>query len=182
MILPLVDLVMSVVPFKFTTLVWRFGALGLFASAVSAPILVLFLIYALANTVGDRKIMIACGVIAALLTILLLGGMGSFALDALQMKSRIPAARVTQLYTASAQAMLKLALQSVASLVLAISIFRTLRDPKLAPAKAIRNPAANLLVGRSIPNRPIERADPGAALSAGDSRTGPAATPATSDE
>ena len=173
MVLPLLDLGMSVWPVKLTTIVWRFGTMGLFASAVGAPLLVLFLIYALAYSVGDRKVVIGCGVVAGIFALMLLVGTGSFTLDALQMKSRVPVARLSQFYTASAQATIKLSLQGFAALILTVSIIRTIRDPKLASAKPERNPSANLVVGRSIGARTIERADQsGAARALADGSAG----------
>ncbi|MEP6622472.1 MAG: hypothetical protein ABJE47_24690 [bacterium] len=160
LLLPLVDVFMSVMPFKPDTVAWRFGAFGLFASAVGAPLLVLFLIYGLATVFGDRKIVIVCGIISALFALLLLGGFGSFALDALQMRSRVPAAAMPKFYAASAQAVIKLSLQALAALVLTVNIFKVLRDPKFAPRKVDRSPAANLVVGRSSSlHRPIDRGD-----------------------
>ena len=159
--LPLVDTVMSVLPIKLDAFAWRFGAMGLFASAVGAPLLVLFLIYALAFAMGDRKVIAACGVMAAVLALIMLVGVVSFSLDALQMKSRIQAAGQLRFYTASVQATLKLVLQGIASLVFAVSAFRALGDRKLAAPKIDRRPSASLVVGRSISNRAVERAEPG---------------------
>lgn len=190
MVLPLVDMFMSVMPMKPAMVAWRFGTVGLFASAVGAPLLVLFLIYVLALSVGDLKVVVVCGAVAALLALLLIGGTGTFALDALQMKARVQAAGLPRFYTASAQAVIKLILQGIASVVLAISIFRTVRNPRLAAAKPERNPAANLLVGRSMSTRPIDRGEHAGAPRASADGAGSvrplnenaAITPATTDE
>ena len=164
MVLPLVDLVMSLSPLRPTTLMWRFGAVGLLASAIGAPLLVLFLVYVLAYFAGDRKVMIVCGVVAAVFALLMIAGSGTFALDALQMKRRIQAAAQSRFLLASAQAMFKMGLQGLASLVLAVSAFRTLRGAKSLPGpRTEARPSSNLLVGRPSVGRPAALEAPVAA-------------------
>jgi hypothetical protein len=149
MILPLVDLLISLSPLRPTTLMWRFGAVGLLASAIGAPLLVLFLIFALAYFSGDRKVMIACAVVAALVSLVMFAGAGTFALDALQMKRRVQAAAQPRFIMASGQALMKMGLQGLAALVLAVSAFRTLKGAKTLPGpRTEARPSSNLLVGR----------------------------------
>jgi hypothetical protein len=156
MVLPLVDLLVSLAPLRPTTLLWRFGAVGLLASAIGAPLLVLFLIFVLAYFSGDRKVMIVCTAIAALIALVMIVGAGSFALDALQMQRRIPAAAQSRFITASAQALFKLGLQGLAALVLAVSSFRTLKSARSFPGpRTEARPSSNLLVGRPSVARPI---------------------------
>lgn len=155
-ILPLIDLLVSLSPLRPTTLMWRFGAVGLFASAIGAPLLVLFLIYVLAYFSGDRKVMIACAVIAAVIALLMIAGAGTFALDALQMKRRIQAAAQPRFLTASAQALFKMGVQGIASLVLAVSAFRTLKGAKALPGPRTESRASSsMLVGRPSVARPV---------------------------
>jgi hypothetical protein len=145
MVLPLIDLIMSVMPLRPSVVVWRFGAVGLFASAVGAPLLILFFIYALAVALGDRKAIVFCGSVAAVMSVLLVTGAGAFALDALQMKARVQPVAMQRFYMASMQALLKLGLQAIAALVLTVSAFRAAKVIK-ATAKAERqNPSAMLL-------------------------------------
>jgi hypothetical protein len=92
MILPVLDLLVSVYPIRLDTVVWRFGAVGLLSSAIGAPLLVLFFVFALAVFCGDKKVIMTVGVVASLIALLLVAGTGSFALDALQMKRRVQAA------------------------------------------------------------------------------------------
>ena len=110
MLLPVLDLMITVYPWHIGQVVWRFGAVGLLSSAVGAPLLVLFFIFALALFAGDRKVVIAVGVIAALIALLLISGAGSFALDALQMKRRVQAAAPNPLRMSSMTAVTKLVL------------------------------------------------------------------------
>ena len=162
MVLPLLDLVVSVNPFRPSTVVWRFGAVGLLSSAVGAPLLVLFFVFVLAYFSGDRKVMILCTALAALIALLMIGGAGTFALDALQMKRRVQAAAQPRFIMASVQAMMKLALEGLAALVLAVSAFRTLKGAKAAPAtRTEARASSSLLMGRAASPRsmPAEVAD-----------------------
>jgi hypothetical protein len=156
MVLPLVDLVVSLSPLRPTTLMWRFGAVGLLASAIGAPLLVLFLIYVLAYFSGDRKVMVACAVLAALIALTMIGGAGTFSLDALQMKRRIQEAAQARFVMASAQALFKMGLQGLASLVLAVSAFRTLKGAKTLPGpRTEARGSSSMLVGRPSVARPV---------------------------
>ena len=155
MLLPVLDLLISIYPFRIGTVVWRFGAVGLLSSAVGAPLLVLFFVFALALFAGDRKVVIAVGVLAALIALLLISGSGSFVLDALQMKRRVQAAAQERFMMASAQAMLKLVLESITAIVLALSAFRALSRAKVFAAQ--RNEprgSAALVMGRQSSPRP----------------------------
>jgi hypothetical protein len=156
MILPLVDLLIPLSPLRPTMLQWRFGAVGLLASAIGAPLLVLFLIYVLAYFSGDRKVMVACAVMATLIALTLFGGAGAFALDALQMKRRIQDAAQARFIVASGQALLKMGLQGLASLVFAVSAFRTLKGAKtLSGPRTDTRGSSSMLVGRSSVGRPV---------------------------
>jgi len=158
-ILPLIDLLMAISPMHLGTVMWRFGAVGLISSAVGAPLLVLTLVYALALLSGDRKVVITVGVIAAVVALLMIVGAGSFTLDALQMKSRVNPAALDKFKGASALALLKLVVMGIASIVLAVSAFRSARLSKRETVRATR-PNATLIVGQSAPKAGIpERAD-----------------------
>ena len=156
MVLPLLDLLVSVMPLKPSTVVWRFGAVGLLSSAIGAPLLILFFIYVLAFLSGDRKIVAVCAALAAVIALLMIAGAGTFALDALQMKRRVQEAAQARFLLASAQAMMKLGLEGLAALVLAVSAFRTLKGAKAAAvARAEARPSSSLLMGRAASARPI---------------------------
>jgi hypothetical protein len=159
-ILPLIDLMMAISPMHPGTVMWRFGAVGLVSSAVGAPLLVLTLIYALALLVGDRKVVIAIGVIAAILALLLLLGSGAFTLDALQMKARVNPVALDKFKGASALALLKLLVMCISSIVLAVSAFRSAKLTKREVVRANR-PGATLIVGQGTAPKSVmaERAD-----------------------
>jgi len=164
MILPMLDLLVSVYPIRLGTVVW--------SSAIGAPLLVLFFIFALSVFLGDRKVIITVGVIASLVALLLIAGTGSFALDALQMKRRVQAAAQQRFMLASMQAMLKLILESISAIVLAISAFRALSKAKAVSAtRSEARGAGSLIMGRPSSTRTVAAAD-----------TPPAAITSTTEE
>ena len=158
-ILPLIDLLMAISPMHPGTVMWRFGAVGLISSAIGAPLLVLTLVYALALLCSDRKVVIAIGVIATVIAVLMLVGAGSFALDALQMKGRVNPAALDKFKGASALALVKLVVMGIASIVLAVSAFRSAKLAKKETVRATRT-GATLIVGQSAPKTAVpERVD-----------------------
>ena len=148
-VLPLLDLLISVYPIRLGTVVWRFGAVGLLSSAIGAPLLVLFLIFVLAVICGDNKVITTVGVVAAIIALVLVAGTGSFALDALQMKRRVQEAAQQRFMLASGQAMLKMILQGISAIVLAITAFRMMKAPKVvAVSRTEPRRSASLVMGR----------------------------------
>lgn len=158
-ILPLIDLLMAISPMHPGTVMWRFGAVGLISSAIGAPLLVLTLVYALALLCGDRKVVITVGVIAVLIALLMVAGAGSFTLDALQMKGRVNPAALDKFKGASALALVKLVVMGIASIVLAVSAFRSAKLAKRETVKSTRA-GATLIMGQPAAKASIpERAD-----------------------
>ena len=170
MVLPVLDFLLSVYPLRPATVVWRFGAVGLLSSAVGAPLLILFFIFALALFAGDRKVIMTVGIISAMIALVLIGGSGAFALDALQMRRRVQAAAQEKFTMASVQAMLKLILEGIAGIVLAVSAFRVLSKARAIPAvrSEPRGSSASLVMGRqsSRTSLPAAEVQPPAAVSA----------------
>lgn len=148
MILPVIDLFVGIYPFRLGQVVWRFGAVGLLSSAVGAPLLVLFFVFALALFAGDRKVVIGVGIVAALIALILIGGAGSFSLDALQMKRRVQAAAQLKYMMASGQALFKLLLEALSAIVLSISAFRAANAKALPVSPAEQRTSAGLVMGR----------------------------------
>ena len=156
MILPVIDLFVLVYPLRLTQVIWRFGAVGLLSSAVGAPLLVLFFVFALALFAGDRKVVAAVGVLAALIALLLIGGAGSFSLDALQMKRRVQAAAQLKYLMTAGQALVKLLIEALSAIVLSVSAFRAASAKALPVSPAEQRTSAGLVMGR----RPSGRTGP----------------------
>jgi hypothetical protein len=158
-IFPLVELGANLSPWHPGLLTWRFAFAGLLSSTIVVPILVLLFIYAFGLSAGDRKVVVACGIIAAVIALLLVGSAGSFALDALQMKRRVSATKAAQFDTATVLAMIKFTLYAIATVVMSASIFRTLRTARVVPGeKEVRQ--GSLLVGVKADKRLSSQAAP----------------------
>ena len=154
MVFPLVDWLVPVLPLRPLTIAWRFGAVGYLSSAMGAPLLVLFLFYALAYFSGDRKVMVLCAVLAGLIALSAIAGAGTFALDALQMKSRVQAPAQSKFLLVSGWALCKLAIEGLASLVLVVNVVRNLRNAKtLSALRSEARTTSSLLMGRA--QRPV---------------------------
>lgn len=157
-VLPLVELVLAVSPARPTQVMWRFGAVGLFASAAAAPLIMLLLLFGVALLFEDRRVLYVIGTVAALAAALLLVLSGAFTLDALQMKRQVTPAAVNKFAVASVQALVKLILQGVAAAVLAVSAFRAARAIKREVVKPTRS--STLVVGQPAkPKGVAERAE-----------------------
>lgn len=167
LLFPLIDVMMGAWPMHPGLLTWRFGFVGILATTVSAPLLVLLLLYAFALSVGDRKVVVLCAVVALVLAVVLVAGGASFFLDTIQMKRRVPASQLARFDAASTQALMKLAINTIASLVLGISILRTLRMARVVPGEK-ETRQGSLLVGvKSDNKRPSTQAAADAAYEAG---------------
>jgi hypothetical protein len=147
MLFPISDVVVNIWPIHAGDVAWRFGALGVTATAATAPLLVLLLIYALAFTVDDRPVVALVGVLAALAAVALFVAAGAFTLDALQMKARVRPESVVRFTAASAQALIKLLFLSLSATVLAVSAFRAIRAWRRDAERSSRT-SAPLVVGR----------------------------------
>jgi hypothetical protein len=158
-VLPLVELVLAVSPLKPTQVMWRFGAVGLFASAAAAPLIMLLFLYGVALFSEDRVILYVLGTLTALAAAIMLVGSAGFTLDALQMKRQVAAGAMTKFAVASVLAFVKLVLQSIAAIVLAVSAFRAARALKREVAKR-PNRSGALVVGQPAkPKGSADRAD-----------------------
>lgn len=156
-ILPTVELILAISPVKPSQVMWRFGAVGLFASAAAAPLIMLLLLYGLALFSEDRVVLYVIGVVAALGAAVLIASAGSFTLDALQMKRQVNPPAMTKFAVASVQALAKLLLQGVAAAVLSVSAFRAARALKREVARPARG--STLVVGQPAKPKVTERAD-----------------------
>ena len=68
---------------------WRVITIGLLSRVLVTPILALLLIHVAALFSEHRRVLTTMAVVDALLAIILLGGVGAFALDALQMRTQV---------------------------------------------------------------------------------------------
>lgn len=160
-VFPLVELGLSVSPWHPTAIMWRFGVMGLAASAAGTPLTALFFMYGLALFAGDRNVVRIVSVVAALIALVLILGAGAFVLDTLQMNARVKPQALRQFRYASAQALIKQLFWGTAAIVLAISAFRMLRKTRSQKAPS---PNQSILVGRADRLRRGEPAGDGAVV------------------
>lgn len=86
---PLLDTALSVIPPRFGEVAWRFGATGLFSRALMTPLLGLLLAFAVALLREHRKIQRAIAIVSAVVAVVVVGAIGMFVLDAVQMRSQV---------------------------------------------------------------------------------------------
>ncbi len=154
---PLIDLVVSASPIRTGPAAWRFQFLGAASSVTFIPLFALFLIYALANLFGDRRIGLTVAGLAAISVLVCLLSIGVFALDALEMRAQVRVEAVATFDLASAWAATKLLLAAIASLVLSIKAFRSSRElTRDVNRKASAKPSG-LVVGHMAPKPPPAR-------------------------
>jgi hypothetical protein len=152
----IVDFILAVAPLQLGNVMWRFGAVGLSANAVVTPLVIASLLYALSIVSEDRGILMAVGILAALFAFYLLIASGSFALDALQMRSRVNPAAKDKFVVASAVAGVKLVVECVISLLLAIGAFRANRASRRVVARNTRQAAPIIGArGTAVPAQPV---------------------------
>ena len=158
-LLPFIDLIIGNQPLHPGLVQWRFQTLSMLANALTAPIFILVMIYALGLAAGDRKAVVIVAVIAALLTVVVIASAGTFVLDGLQMKRRVQASLMPRFDSAFMSTLIKYAAFAPALLIFAVSAFRTSRMERVIPG-ADREKEGSLLVGvrpekrRSSPSVP----------------------------
>jgi hypothetical protein len=93
---PLVDLLGAIWPARMSEVSWRFGAFGLTTSALVSPILGFALLKVAGVLLDQRGVVRAVAIIDLLLLLLLLVGLGFFALDYLQLRATLAPASLPQ--------------------------------------------------------------------------------------
>jgi hypothetical protein len=154
-LLPLVDFFAAGWPVRAGQLNWRFSSFGTLSATVVVPLVALLLMYALALALADRKMLYFALLLTVVYVVLLLIALASFPLDALQMRRRAPAPALARFTVGSMAAILRLGAYALTSLVLAVSIFRSigLVNKMIVAAKA-DDPGASLVMRSLGPTRP----------------------------
>jgi hypothetical protein len=83
------DLVQSVWPIRVGDVQWRVLSVGLLSRMLITPLLGLVIAYAAALLLEHRRVLRTLAVLEALLALILVVGMGFYALDALELRARI---------------------------------------------------------------------------------------------
>jgi hypothetical protein len=94
-LVPLIEVMLSVWPLRFGQTAWRFGPLGLLSQAATTPMVGAVLLFAIAFALNHRRTLMTSAVIAGIIALVMVVSIPLFALDAVQMRSRVsgPATR-----------------------------------------------------------------------------------------
>jgi hypothetical protein len=147
---PLIELYIRSSPFRIHSPAWRLALIGNASGAISAPILGLFFILAIAVAAEDRGASYAVSSVSAAFAVFCLAGTAAFALDALQMRSQVQANLSESYGLTSAWIATKLLISVIVLLVLAISAFRAAQGAKSSAAPA-RGKSSAVLIGATRP-------------------------------
>lgn len=143
-LIPLADTVVGTLPLRAGDVAWRFGAAGLFSRAIMTPLLGLFLCAAIAAALDHRRVIRVVAVMSGVTALLLMGVVGLFMLDALQMRSQVRPDAKPAFDTATALALAKYGAGILLLTVFAIRAWKASRKvaqrrtASLAAADAVR--------------------------------------------
>jgi hypothetical protein len=127
-LLPLIEVVLSVWPMRFGQTAWRFGTLGLLSQGATTPLVGLIVLVTTAFLLGHRKTLLFTGVFAALAALLLIVAIPLFGLDAVQMRSQVRAQASRAFDISSMLATVKLAGLTVVLLLISVGAIKAARD------------------------------------------------------
>jgi hypothetical protein len=130
MVLPLLDYANGLLPLNLGDAIWRFGAVSLVASYAVATTAQLLFIMAIAAIFGDRRVLIAIAIVAAVIAVTLFAVLGLYALDALQARSRTSDSTQRRLEITAVIVALKLVVLMVANALVARFAWRESRRGK----------------------------------------------------
>ena len=147
---PLLELAASLIPTRFDSATWRFGAAGLVSNFAMGATIELFLLVVLAMFSNHRRMLLVLATVSAIIAVVLLGGAVVFVLDAIQTRSKVTPAMVRRFDVAAVGALGKMVLFSLANALLARSAFRAASGERAARVKGTVSP---IVVGQSAERR-----------------------------
>ena len=121
---PLVDMFIGVYPPHIGQVQWRAGVLSIMPSTLQSPLVGVVCIVAAASLLGHRRVLTVLGFVAAVVAVLLVVCAGTFTLDALQLRGRIPAAQVGAYQRTMVKAVFTYILETVVLAVVALGCLR----------------------------------------------------------
>ena len=143
--LPLLELGANAWPLQLHLAAWRFTVAGAAAAASVNSLLGLFVISVIAVASGDRAVVLFVAIASAFAAALCLIVAGMLPLDALQLRSQVPADRLARFNLAWCLALFRVLATMVVFLVLSVNAFRASKSMGSAGA-ARGKPRANSLV------------------------------------
>ena len=142
-VVPLIEVTLSVWPLRFGQTAWRFGTLGLISQAATTPMVGAVLLFALAFLLDHRKTIAVGAVLTALISFALIVAIPMFALDAVQMRSQVGAAAQRTFDISGLLATIKLCGLFLVTLLLSIGAFKAVRNKARRP----NAPSSEALIG-----------------------------------
>jgi hypothetical protein len=157
LLLQLADFFISTLPLRPSAVMWRFSMLGGASNAVGNILLLILLLFVFALLLGDRMALtVIAGITAVLAAILFLAG-AAFALDALQLRSRVDATAVRRFDVASAEAIFKFFTQGVVAGLMSVSALRSMRLQQRLMLRDERSAEEMIVVRTATPTpKPIQ--------------------------
>jgi hypothetical protein len=142
-IVPITETGLSMLPFRFGEVSWRFGASGLFSRSLLTPIIGLLLVLVTAVSVEHLKVQRVAGVVALIASLLAFGMLCLFVLDTVQLRTQAPPDRRAAMLFAAGEAVSKLGLFTI---VLAFMARSGLKTPRIESTDRRRPRTAEVLI------------------------------------
>ena len=142
-IIPPFDALMQVPPLRAGDPRWRFGAFGLLSNAMMIPLTGLLIIFIASTVFEHRRFQRVLGVLTLAFALAILGGLGLFLLDALQVRKDVNPAAALAFKVAFGTASLKATFGMITLAVFGIAAFRGPKAPRATSSRS-----ENLIYGR----------------------------------
>ncbi len=140
LVIPVLEVTLSVWPLRMGETSWRFGTVGLLSQALMTPLLGALVLMLVAVTLGHRKTIATVSGIAALLALALVVVIPIFALDAIQMRTQVRTDAHRAFDLSSLLAAIKLSAAFVIALLLAIGSWKHRKTMRRAPSAGAEAP------------------------------------------
>ncbi len=136
---PVVDLVTTVYPIRWSDPNWRYGAMGLMAAYLSTPVLGVFLATATAYVLGHKTTLRVVSVLSILGFVIVLAVLVFFPMDVLQVRTTTPAEQRSAFLVGAVLAELKHLTAAVALGFLGFGGFQTAKGMAGKPKTSQRS-------------------------------------------
>ena len=155
LVMQVVDLAVRASPFRLHSPAWRLALVGTSAGAMPGQLLALFVIFAIALLAEDRTTSFVVALLSALSGVFCLVALGSFSLDALQIKNEVQASLADKYDAGTIWVIVKLVIGTVLFLVLTVASWRTAKGVARHRAAAGTPARSSWLLSPARPSTPV---------------------------
>ena len=148
------DFFLAIAPLRLTAVMWRFSALAGASANVGNVLLLMLLLYVFALLLQDGGGLATVVGVSGVLALLLFLAAAAFALDSLQLRSRVDAQVVHRFDIAAAEGILKFTAQGIISVLMAVSALRSWRIARRQHMYRGDRPSEEVLIVRNTPPTP----------------------------